>query len=88
MKTIWKFPLEITDRQIVDMPHECAPLTVQMQFGQLYLWAIVDPEKSTTGHPIIIAGTGNPLSEEVDGFTYIGSFHERRFVWHVFVGIS
>jgi hypothetical protein len=96
MKTIWKFPLEITDRQIVEMPHECAPLTVQMQNDRLCLWAIADPDKSPTGHPVIIVETGNPFPEEADGFAYIGSVQKvawggsdyRIFSWHVFVGVS
>jgi hypothetical protein len=87
MKTIWKFPLEITDWQIVQMPRDPGHLTVQMQNGQLCLWSIVDTDNSITGHPVIIVGTGNPFPEEAEGLPYIGSVQNDGFVWHVFAGL-
>lgn len=50
--TIWKFPLKITDYQLVVMP-ECAQiLSVQMQYGTLCLWALVNQDWP-------LKGTGN-----------------------------
>lgn len=31
MKTVWKFPLDVTDRQVVEMPSGARPLCVQVQ---------------------------------------------------------
>ena len=34
MKSIWKFPLTIADRQEVQMPVGAKALTVQLQYGE------------------------------------------------------
>jgi hypothetical protein len=88
MKTIWKSILKLTDRQIVDLPHEPGHLTVQMQNDKICLWSIVETENSVTGYPVIIVGTGNPFPEEAGRFPYIGSVQHTGFVWHVFADQS
>jgi hypothetical protein len=88
MKTIWKSILEITGRQIVELPREPWHLAVQMQGEHLCLWSMVDTDLRIEHHPVIIVGTGNPIPEEAKGCPYIGSVQERSFVWHVFAAQS
>lgn len=83
MKTIWKFPLIITDHQSVPMPTGATLLDVQMQGDSPCLWALVDP-KTTSRTPVHIGmrGTGQPISEPVGN--YIATFQTGPLVFHVF----
>ena len=62
MRTIYKYPIETTDTQIVMMPQQAKILTVQVQHGRPCLWAEVNtifaPERVVietygTGHQIL-----------------------------------
>jgi hypothetical protein len=86
MLTIWKFALDITGMQIVNMPKNADILTAKDQAGVLTIWATVNPKSEMIGRVIEIIGTGNPMQEQVDGFTrsYISTEIMPPFVWHVF----
>lgn len=81
MKTIWKFPLKITDRQKVKMPLPAQVLTVQIQAQEACLWAEVDPEGEKVLVEIAVIGTGNRLP---DGMRYISTIQEGALVWHFY----
>lgn len=81
MKTIYKYPLQITDRQTIDMPGDAQLLTVQMQLGVPCLWALVEPEMPQRNHVIQIYGTGHPAD---DAGVYIATFQTGPYVFHVF----
>jgi hypothetical protein len=81
---IWKYTLEITDRQTFSMPKGAKILTVQSQHGGPQLWALVDADQPKEAREIEIHGTGNPI-ERMPG-QYIGTFqvHDGMLVFHVF----
>lgn len=87
--TIWKFPLELTDTQQVEMPIGTQILTAQIQNGSIMLWGIVPDDEvnkcSTMLLTIEIHGTGS-TTRSPHGLTYIGTVqsHDGMFVWHVF----
>ncbi len=85
-KSIWKFTLEITDHQIIQMPKDAELLHVGLDpQGTPCLWALVTPTNETQGRSIIIHGTGHPVLCVVTKHdNYIGTFVQGRFVWHVF----
>ena len=72
MKSIWKFPIEITDRQTVNMPKTATILSVQIQHGAVCMWALVDTEEPTVDRTFIVHGTGHPCI--CDASEYIGTF--------------
>ena len=86
---IWKFSLQITDRQTVTMPVGANILSVQDQAGGLQLWAIVNPDAEREQRVIEIVGTGNPMAdvdkEDLARF-HIATVQVRggALVWHVF----
>jgi hypothetical protein len=84
MKTIWKFPLEVTDEQTVEIPSGAQLLSVQNQHETACLWAVVDPEAEKKPCVIQIYGTGHPI-EEVG--TYLSTFqmHGGSLVFHAFI---
>lgn len=82
MKTIYKYKLDIRDRQLIEMPDGAEFLRVEMQGNDLCLWALVDPKEDLYHHEIGICGTGHPCPYEVSN--YIGTVFDNEFVWHVF----
>jgi hypothetical protein len=80
---IWKFPLEITDSQLVSMPFHSQIICIQSQQGVVTLWALVDPTSPAREKKICICGTGNDAPY---GINYLGTAqtHGGEFVWHVF----
>lgn len=75
MKTIYKYNLEVTDVQQVQLPKEAKILCVQTQHGEPHLWAEVDTDKTPEARTIEIFGTGHPISQEMgQNRRYISTF--------------
>ena len=89
MNKIFKYELEITDTQSINLGYFYAiPLSVIEQRGRLRLYAIVPQElpydKSTKYEIAVdIIGTGNPFNTSKK---FIGTvaMSNSGFVWHVF----
>ncbi len=89
MLTIYKYPLTITDLQVLMLPLGARILSIAGQHGQLMLWALVNPDTDhlQTFH-VSIFGTGNPIFElpGPNGFgDFVGTVILDNLVWHVFV---
>ena len=92
METIYKYPLEITDKQEILMLEGAVPLCVDFDGNnQLCLWANVNDTAGKEKSTIYVLGTGNPMPDvEME---YIGSVRDERtnkkivFTWHVFIKI-
>ncbi len=93
MKIIYKYHLiGSTDR--IMMPKNAIPLSVAWQDEQITIWALVETEKHTISHKVIILGTGHPIPSEldskiflgtlIDSKIFLGTVHNPPFVWHVF----
>lgn len=80
--TIWKFPLAVTDEQVIMMPEFSKPLTVQMQGKTPTLWALVNPDRKMTPRNFYTFGTGHPVSSSA--LAYIGTYQTGPLVFHVF----
>ena len=88
-KTIYKYPLELTDVQTLEVPFGAKVLSTELQGHQICVWAIVDlttvepgPTENLT---IRIVGTGNPLPEKCIESKFLGTVTMPPFVWHVFL---
>lgn len=85
MKTIYKYPLEITDEQEIEIPLGSRILSVQMQRDQLCLWAMVNSKVTNkTKIKILVCGTGNPIEYPPSRMEFLGTIQQQVFVWHVF----
>ncbi len=85
---IWKYPLQIVDRQLISVPNPVQALSVDFQGETLCLWYEVRPGDAMIEIEVRIVGTGHPYS--FNQFHYVGTvqqlFSERgNLVWHVFV---
>lgn len=88
MKSIWKYKLEVTGRQVVDMPEGAKILTVQTQGVDVpCIWAEVEVGAPLYGVEVFTYGTGGPLGE-MDGVEYLGTYQisSGALVFHVYVG--
>lgn len=83
VKTIWKFEIPVAESFGVGMPSGANILTVQVQNGSPYIWAIVDSDAPQTTRYFCARGTGHPLG---DVGLYIGTFqvHGGSLVFHLF----
>lgn len=83
---IWKWPLQVTDLQQVQMPRGAQVLSVQMQGGAPQLWALVDEKAPAEPRTFATYGTGNPMPEVADYGQFVGTYqmHGGSLVFHVF----
>lgn len=87
MKTIFKYPIEVTDKQTVKLPVDSLVISVLNQNGQLVIYALVDTEeKEVEEKTIRIFGTGHPVDVEEFDYNFLGSVMMDEFVWHIFAG--
>lgn len=82
MKTIWKFPINITDGQELSIPEGGKILCVQTQAEIPCIWVLVDPKNKKIKRKIFVYGTGHPVDN--DNINYIGTFQTGPLVFHVF----
>ena len=92
MRTIWKFPIEITDTQEITAPEPAHVLSAGIgPGGEPCVWVEVDTDRPKVSRGIAVVGTGNP-SPNANEARYVGSFVHRvdrpnssvEFVWHIF----
>ena len=89
-KTIWKFPLDIADEQIVVAPQGSKFFSVIEQLGRLTAYAVVRPDAPQDTFTFQVRGTGHPIQEWLPrDYSYLGTAKTGTelisFVWHVFV---
>lgn len=87
MKTVWKFPLAVTNEQRIDLPAGARLLTVQPQGEGVCLWALCDSEAEREPRMIVILGTGHQAPEEnLWQLKYISTFQlqDGALVFHAF----
>lgn len=84
--TIYKYPIKITDEQLIEVPmeHEFIHVGLDPQ-GTPCLWAMVYLPSQTTRVAVRVCGTGNPVPRHLCPENRVGTFNHGPFVWHVFV---
>lgn len=90
MRTIWKYPIPITDEFTLELPFNSKILYVGWSRGSsifdvAHVWVLIpDTEAYKIERKFHIFGTGNPIMENENRLQYIGTFKEDKFVWHLF----
>lgn len=94
MDTIWKFPIKITDSQVVVTRDAKIGRVIHAgldPLGQPCIWCEVDTsyfdasESPRGGVEVFIVGTGNPSGWVARAEAHhISSFIQGAFVWHVY----
>lgn len=82
---IWKFPLSIYDKQIVDMPLGATILDVQEQGGELQVWALCNSKETIKEQrKFATFGTGEGLGTFHGKFLKTVQLQGGTLVLHVF----
>lgn len=83
-ETIWKFELETTDNQFIEIPKGAQLLAVQTQSDKPCLWALVDPNAEKEKRCFEVFGTGHVINS--NNREYIGTYQLNggNLVFHVF----
>lgn len=86
MMSVYKYPVEIDDDQMVLMPQDAVILSFAEQRGTFCLWALVNPTSPLTPRRIRIAGTGHPIEIPAANLKFIGTtlLHGGSLVFHAF----
>jgi hypothetical protein len=91
-KSIYKYPLEVTDRNILHLPKDAEILCVQNQLEQPCLWALVNPMEEIIEERLFETfGTGHPVWCDMGiERKYIGTYQMSggSLVFHVFERIN
>lgn len=87
---IYKYILAIVDKQQLALPSGAQVLSVQVQHGELVLWALVNTSNRPKPRAFYIFGTGNPIPDDAIGpFTkHLASVQMGSLVWHVFTEVD
>jgi len=86
MKTIYKYPFAITDKQLLPLPSGRVLLVDIDPTGQPCLWIETDIETChiLQNKRLFVVGTGGTLP--MGAKTHIGSFVQSPCVWHIYLG--
>lgn len=85
-KTIYKYPLKITDTQYITVPFGGYPISVATQHGEPVVWFMVNTTNSATErYRFVMIGTGNPAGH-AEGMDFLGTvlMANDALVWHLF----
>ena len=91
MKRIFKYKVEMTDVQSIELPEGAEILQVGEgipsvigQPGCLVFWAIVDTDAPLELRHFCVYGTGHAVASRVGKSNHIGTATCGPYVWHVF----
>ena len=87
-RVVYKYPLDITDRQSVCLPLGAQILSIQAQNNTLMLWAMVDPDQVAQSVVLQILGTGNPAQVSHRAKHIETVQMPTGLVWHIFKEVS
>jgi len=80
--TVYKYPLEVTYRQEIELPCIHSILDIQVQAGTICMWVAVSPSSPKEAVIFYIVGTGQELPSGT--LTYIKTVQLKSLVWHIF----
>ncbi len=85
VKTIWKFAMNYVD-QMVEMPEGADILSLQIQNGLPFIWAVVDTDHRRVPRQFRVYGTGHQLPDPCTHLQHVGTFLVENLgeVWHMF----
>ena len=81
---IWKFTLAVVDEQTVSIPFGAVLLDVQVQRGEVCLWALCDDTEPFYERCIAIYGTGKPMPDDPGKYIATFQMHGGDPVFHAF----
>ena len=86
MKRIYKYPVPVDDKFVLELPLGSMVLTVQMQKSEPQIWVLCNPDAIKVKRYFYVYGTGMEVSEKA--LNYIGTFQMLAggLIFHLFEG--
>lgn len=88
MATVWKYRIPWEDEPAIQMPEGAQILDAQPQgiFGDISIWAVVNPNAPMVERRFRLAGTGHPIYQHPFELTHISTmqFQDGALVFHLF----
>jgi len=88
VKTVWKFPISLSDDFEIVMPVGSKILSVQMQGDTPMLWALCNDEFAIQPRRFGLYGTGHQIRGWNERFMFHGTFQTQMYgeslVFHLF----
>lgn len=82
---IYKYHINTAERDLLNLPIGAEILSVQVQNGRIYLWALVDEMARLEPRLFAVYGTGNKMpNARRDVGKFLATLQLDGFVWHVF----
>lgn len=83
-RVIHKYPLTLTDSQVLEWPIGTKVRAIQMQKDTICVWTEGPAEFEELGSvEVKIVGTGQMF--DIENFTYMATVQEETLVWHVYM---
>ena len=81
---VFKYILQVTDKQTLMMPAGAKLLDVQIQGEKCCIWALCDPAAPEVPRHLAIYGTGNPMPDECGEYIATFQMYGGSLVFHAF----
>jgi hypothetical protein len=79
---IYKYPFEIKDKVLLDLPKGAKILRVAVQNETPCIWALVNADAPRELRGFRIYGTEHRIGPEAGA--YVATFNQGPYVWHLF----
>ena len=85
MRTVYKYPIPVTDVVRLDLPIGAELLHVAPQGEHVCLWALVEPLAEQERRVFLVRGTGQPIADDLK-LVHVGTFliQSGSLVFHLF----
>lgn len=86
MRKIFKYPLEITDYQTVEIKSPAILLSVVGIDDEIVMYAMVDDLEYGIPVDVRVIGTGNAIKDDIYNYKFLGTVKLMNGIeiWHVF----
>lgn len=82
---IYKYHVPLTNKFVIDMPLNAEILSFQEQKGEMFLWAVIDPDIANEERKFCLFGTGHDIDmDSVKKFIGTVQMCQCHYVWHLF----
>lgn len=89
MKTVWKYKIDMTHLQTLQMPEGAQVLSLQKQGSRseddMFLWCLVNTDRPMRERTFVLVGTGESI-DDLPGAEYVATMQFIRgvYVYHLF----
>jgi hypothetical protein len=82
--TVYKYKLSRNQATLVELPLGAEALTIAVQCGDIYLWALVDPTQPNETRTFEVYGTGHNMPNYTRKFINTFFVNNGEYVFHAF----